>query len=77
MYRPFQFQKHSQYFFGADDETLSVAMRVHNPDRSAFEIQSGYTAPTETGFAEIISDDFPILHKADSAILQQSGKSLT
>jgi hypothetical protein len=30
--RPFQFQKRSQYFFGADDETLSVAMRVHNPD---------------------------------------------
>jgi hypothetical protein len=38
--RPFQFQKRSQYFFGADDETLSVAIRVHNPDRSAFKIQS-------------------------------------
>jgi hypothetical protein len=33
--RPFQFQKRSQYFFGADDETLSVAaMCIRNPDRS-------------------------------------------
>jgi hypothetical protein len=30
--RPFQFQKRSQYFFGTHDETLSVAMRVHNPN---------------------------------------------
>jgi hypothetical protein len=34
VYRPLQFQKRSQYFFDADDETLSVALRVHNPDRS-------------------------------------------
>jgi hypothetical protein len=32
VYRPFQFNKRSQYFFDADDETLSVAMRVNNPD---------------------------------------------
>jgi hypothetical protein len=32
--RPFQLNKRSQYFFGADDETLPVAMRVNNPDRS-------------------------------------------
>jgi hypothetical protein len=38
--RPFQFQKRSQYFFGADDETLSVAMRLRNPDRSPFAIHS-------------------------------------
>jgi len=40
VYRPLQFDKRSQDFFGADDETLSVAMRVHNPDRSAFNVQS-------------------------------------
>jgi hypothetical protein len=34
VYRPFQFHERSQYFFGADDETLSVAMCVHNPDRT-------------------------------------------
>jgi hypothetical protein len=37
--RPFQFQKRSQYFFGTDDETLSVAMRVHNPDCSPLRIK--------------------------------------
>jgi hypothetical protein len=40
VYRPFQFQKRRQYFVGAHNETLSVAMRVHNPDRSAFAIHS-------------------------------------
>ena len=34
----FQFQKRSQHFFGAHDETLFVAMRVHNADRSPFGI---------------------------------------
>jgi hypothetical protein len=37
--RPFQFQKRSQYFFGADNETFSGAMRVNDPDRSPFAIQ--------------------------------------
>jgi hypothetical protein len=32
--RPFGFQKCSQDFFSSHAETLSVAMRVHNPDRS-------------------------------------------
>jgi hypothetical protein len=36
--RPFQFDKRSQYFIGADDETLSVAMRVSDPDCSPFRI---------------------------------------
>jgi hypothetical protein len=40
MNRPLQFQKRSQYFFGANDETLSVAMRVHDPDRSPFNIET-------------------------------------
>jgi hypothetical protein len=34
----FKFKKRSQYFIRAHDETLSVAMRGHNPDRSPFEI---------------------------------------
>jgi len=38
VYRPLQFQKGTQLFIGAHDETLSVAMRVNNPDRSAFNI---------------------------------------
>jgi hypothetical protein len=40
MYRPFQFKKRCQDFIGTHDETLSVAMSVNNPDRSAFKIQS-------------------------------------
>ena len=38
MYRPLQFQKRSQHFLGTYDETLSVAMRVNNPDRSHLRI---------------------------------------
>jgi hypothetical protein len=34
VYRPLQFQERNQDFIGSHDETLSVAMRVHNPDRS-------------------------------------------
>ena len=34
---PFQFHKRSQYFIGAHNEALSVAMRVHNPNRSPFK----------------------------------------
>jgi len=33
-----QFKKRSQQFIGAHNEPLSVTMRVHNPDRSSFEI---------------------------------------
>ena len=38
VYRPFEFQKRSKDIVGADDETLSVAMRVHNPDCSSVGI---------------------------------------
>jgi hypothetical protein len=38
MYRPLQFHEGSQDFVGADDETLSVAMRVNNPDCSPLRI---------------------------------------
>jgi len=39
VYRGLQFHERSQQFIGADNETLSVAMRVHNPGRSPFKIQ--------------------------------------
>jgi len=38
VYRPLQFHKRSRHFIGPHDETLSVAMRVHNPDRLPFTI---------------------------------------
>jgi hypothetical protein len=62
VYRPLQFDERSQYFIGAHDETLSVAMRVHNPDCSSLGIQSRHPTQTPAGLAQIISDDVPILH---------------
>jgi len=38
VYRPLQFQKRSQNFIGAHDETVSVATCVCTPDRSPFAI---------------------------------------
>jgi hypothetical protein len=40
VYRRLQFPKRSQLFIRTHNETLSVAMRVHNPDRSTFVIQA-------------------------------------
>ena len=38
--RPFQFNKCSQYFFGADDKTLSMAaVRINNPDLSSLRLR--------------------------------------
>jgi len=53
----FQFQKRGQLFIGAHNETLSVAMRVNNPDRSPVHINSRDAALTPSGFAEIVGDD--------------------
>jgi hypothetical protein len=39
-------------------------MRVCNKDRSPARVPSCDTAPTPTGFAEIVSDGFPVLHTA-------------
>jgi hypothetical protein len=44
-------------------------MRVSNPDRSPVGINRRYPAPTPTGFAEIVSDYFPVLHAMDSGRL--------
>jgi hypothetical protein len=32
--RRFQFHKRSQDFIGTHNETLSIAVRIHNPDRA-------------------------------------------
>ena len=55
MYRPLQLYERSQLFIGTHDELLSVAVRVHNPDRSPFEIESCDPAWAPTGFVEIVS----------------------
>jgi hypothetical protein len=69
--RRFQFNKRGQLFIGSHNETLSVsAMRISNPDCSPFAVQSCDTAPTPTGFAEIIRDNFPVL-----SLRQRSNKS--
>ena len=44
VYRPLHFQKRRQLFIGVHDETLSVAMRVHNPDCSSFRVTSPFPA---------------------------------
>ena len=41
-------------------------MRICNPDRLPAGINGGDTAPTPTGFAEIVSDYFPVLHLTSS-----------
>ena len=61
MDRPLLFRKRRQLFFSAHDETLSVAMRVHNPDCLPLKIDSRYAVPTPTGLADIIGDYFAIL----------------
>jgi len=58
-----QFEKRSQFFVGGDDESLSVvAVCISNEDRLSVGINRCDAAPTPTGFAEIVSDDFPELH---------------
>ena len=68
-FRPFQFQKRSQLFIGTDNETLSVAVSVSNPDRAPFRIEGCYPAPTPTGFAETVGDDFPGFHESDTLVV--------
>jgi hypothetical protein len=41
MYGVLQLHERSQLFFGTHDETLPVAVRIHNPDCSRFKIDSG------------------------------------
>jgi hypothetical protein len=47
------------------DETLSVvSVRIGDEDCLSAKIDRCNTAPTPTGFAEIVGDYFPILHAA-------------
>jgi hypothetical protein len=58
-----KFEKRSQFFVGGDDESLSVvAVCISNEDRLSVGINRCDAPPTPTGFAEIVSDDFPELH---------------
>jgi hypothetical protein len=57
--RRFQFQKRSQLFIRVHNQALSVAaMRVCNPDRLPTRINRLDTAPTPTGFAEIVAPEW-------------------
>src|SRR6266478_5514352 len=59
----FKFQKLRPLFIGVHNESLSVVvMRVSNEDRPPVTIYSCNTAPIPSGFAEIVGDDFPVLH---------------
>jgi hypothetical protein len=50
------------------NKTLPAAvMRVGNPGCSPVTIHGENRAPTPTGFAEIVSDDFPVLRVQHSA----------
>jgi hypothetical protein len=52
VYRPFQLHKRSKLFIGANDETLSVAMRASNPRCSA-------CTPIANCGVDLISDALP------------------
>jgi hypothetical protein len=59
----FQFQKRSPLFVDVHNESLSiVAMRVSKENRSPFTVHGCDAAPRPSGFAQIVSDDFPVLH---------------
>jgi len=45
VYHPFQVHKRCQNFIGTNDEPLSVAMRVNNPDRSPLCIVATFGLP--------------------------------
>ena len=62
----FKFKKRCQLIIRVHDKSLPVvAMRVSNEGRSPVGIHSCDAAPTPSGFAQIASDDFPVLHKSD------------
>jgi hypothetical protein len=62
--------KCGQFFIGVHNETLSIiAMRVSNPNDSPVATHRCDTASTPTGFAEIVSDDFPIPHSIASIFI--------
>jgi len=52
----FEFHKRRQLFIRAHNETLSVAVRVHDPDCSPFGIPSWDPVQTPTGLLEVVGD---------------------
>src|SRR5206468_7089887 len=51
-------------FIRTCNETFFVApVRVSNPDCSPLRIYGCDAAPTPAGLAEIVGDDFPVLHE--------------
>src|SRR5216110_658919 len=65
--RRFQSYKRAQLFVGVHNKAPSVvAMCVGNPDRSPLTINGWDPAQAPTGFAEIVSDDFPVLQNEAS-----------
>ena len=68
----FEFQKCRQNFIRSHNERLSViTVCIDNPDCAAPAIQHGHAAPTPSGFAEIVSDDFPVADRALSPFTWQ------
>jgi hypothetical protein len=47
-------------------------MSVYNPNRSPFKIESRDPAIAPSGFAEIVSDDFPLFHAMIAAGFSRS-----
>jgi len=52
------------------DETLPVVlMRISNPYYSPFASHCSNAAPTPSGFAQIVSDDFPVVFHSKTSVL--------
>jgi hypothetical protein len=73
--RRFKFKKRRQLFIRSHNKTLSVAaVRVSNPDCSPAGIYRRDAAPTPTGFAEMVGDNFPVPHcMTTSQVTEESG----
>jgi hypothetical protein len=64
--RGFEFEKRGQLFIRANDEAISIAaMRVRDKDRSPVGIHRCNAAPTPTGFADVVSDYFPVISRSN------------
>jgi hypothetical protein len=58
-----EFQKSGQLFIRKNNKAFPIcAMRVSNEDCSPVGIHGCNAAPTQTGFAEIVGNNFPKLH---------------
>jgi hypothetical protein len=61
---PIRVPDRSQLFVGMHNKALSViAVCINDPDRSPFKIHNFDPAQTESGFAEILSNDFTVFNR--------------